>query len=498
MTSRRNGERQRLHNHYLKSTIVCGHCGSRLLVQNTTARGGDVYRYFVCARRHRLHTCDFSAVLIDEVEQRVADLYHSIALTPEDRQQIARYLQAELGRIQANSHKDIRALRIRRSQLETERRSLLQAQYAGAIPLELLTEEQNRLARQLAELDRTLTGYAADTALVQRHLDQALDLMEDCHRLYTAAPDHLKKLLNQVFFSRVLVNPKRDEQGRIIVPPDALITRAAEKENQGTGAAIETGIATEQRVPDGARAAEVAMNTEENQAVDATIETGIAAEQTALNGARAAGRTGAAMAMATENQVAGVARTMETAGTVGTAADAALDAPTDPDITVEDPASRTSAAAFLIPPFNQLASPALHAAASAAQRAGTAGRPPRSNQKSPPRRMDKKIKIPRKNLSPRRAQVRIRSLWWTRPDSNRRPTRCKRVALPTELQVQVQWLSGARCPSSQCLHTKLTARAASAGDFTVSAGRATNHLRHGERRMSRGHRGRLSALGWRP
>ena len=412
MTSRRNGERQRLHNHYLKSTIVCGHCGSRLLVQNTTARGGDVYRYFVCARRHRLHTCDFSAVLIDEVEQRVADLYHSIALTPEDRQQIARYLQAELGRIQANSHKDIRALRIRRSQLETERRSLLQAQYAGAIPLELLTEEQNRLARQLAELDRTLTGYAADTALVQRHLDQALDLMEDCHRLYTAAPDHLKKLLNQVFFSRVLVNPKRDEQGRIIVPPDALITRAAEKENQGTGAAIETGIATEQRVPDGARAAEVAMNTEENQAVDATIETGIAAEQTALNGARAAGRTGAAMAMATENQVAGVARTMETAGTVGTAADAALDAPTDPDITVEDPASRTSAAAFLIPPFNQLASPALHAAASAAQRAGTAGRPPRSNQKSPPRRMDKKIKIPRKNLSPRRAQVRIRSLWW--------------------------------------------------------------------------------------
>ena len=97
-----------------------------------------------------------------------------------------------------------------------------------------------------------------------------------------------------------------------------------------------------------------------------------------------------------------------------------------------------------------------------------------------------------------RPRVRIQSLWWTRPDSNRRPTRCKRVALPTELQVQVQWLSGARCPSSQCLHTKLTARAASAGDFTASAGRATNHLRHGERRMSRGHRGRLSALGWRP
>lgn len=52
-----------------------------------------------------------------------------------------------------------------------------------------------------------------------------------------------------------------------------------------------------------------------------------------------------------------------------------------------------------------------------------------------------------------RPRVRIRSLWWTRPDSNRRPTRCKRVALPTELQVQVQSLPGTHCPRSQCLHT---------------------------------------------
>lgn len=222
LTSRRNGERQRLHNHHLKTTAVCGHCGARLLVQNTTARGGDVYRYFVCARRHRLHTCGFSAVLIDQVEQRVADLYRSLALSPQDCQQIAHYLRAELDRIQANSQKDTRALRIRRSQLETERRSLLHAHYAGAVPLELLKEEQGRISRQLNDIECTLKGYHVDAALVRAHLDQALNLMEDCHRLYTAAPDHLKKLLNQVFFSRVLVNPERDEYDAVIFPPDRL------------------------------------------------------------------------------------------------------------------------------------------------------------------------------------------------------------------------------------------------------------------------------------
>ena len=55
---------------------------------------------------------------------------------------------------------------------------------------------------------------------MRQRLTQALDLLEDCHRLYQAAPPHLKKLLNQVFFERVLVNPAVDEDGRVILPDD--------------------------------------------------------------------------------------------------------------------------------------------------------------------------------------------------------------------------------------------------------------------------------------
>ena len=222
LTSHRNGERQRLHNHYLKSTAVCGHCGSRLMVQNAKSRAGLIYPYLVCTRRHRLHTCDFSAVLIDQVEQRVAELYRSLALSPQDRQLIQVYLDQELERIQSSSQKDIRALRVRRTQLEDQRRSLLQAHYAGAVPLELLKEEQDRISRELHTIQCQFDGYQANTAQVRQHLQQALDLLEDCHRMYTAAPDHLKKLLNQVFFSRILINPKTDHRGNVIFPPDRL------------------------------------------------------------------------------------------------------------------------------------------------------------------------------------------------------------------------------------------------------------------------------------
>jgi len=125
---------------------------------------------------------------------------------------------AELARIEGEKDRNVRSLTVRRTNLEDERRRLLQAHYGGAVPLELLKEEQDRLGRELAGIQRQLDAYQADAKLVRAHVEQALDLLEDCYRLYMAAPDHLRKQLNQVFFERVLVNPAVDEDGRVILP----------------------------------------------------------------------------------------------------------------------------------------------------------------------------------------------------------------------------------------------------------------------------------------
>ena len=218
LDSHRYGERQRIHNHFLKSTVVCGQCGARLSVQNAKNSKGTIYPYFVCARRCRLHDCAFRAVLIDVVEDRMVDLYQTIQLSAADRTQIEHYLHDELSQIEGEKDKAVRSLTTRRTNIEDRRRRLLHAHYEGAIPLDLLKEEQAKLTSELSQIERQLTAYKADAAEVRQHLTQALDLLEDCHRLYTAAPDHLKKLLNQVFFQRVLVNPLVDEEGRVILP----------------------------------------------------------------------------------------------------------------------------------------------------------------------------------------------------------------------------------------------------------------------------------------
>ena len=218
--SHRSGERERMHNHFLKSTVVCGQCGSRLLVQNTKNGKGVLYPYFICARRQRLHDCSFKAVLIEVVEAQMQEVYRRLYVSEADRQEIERYLLAELAQIEGEKDRSVRSLTVRRTNLEDERRRLLQAHYAGAVPLELLKEEQERLGRELAGIQRQLDAYQADATLVRAHVEQALDLLEDCYRLYVAAPDHLRKQLNQVFFERVLVNPAVDEEGRVVLPGD--------------------------------------------------------------------------------------------------------------------------------------------------------------------------------------------------------------------------------------------------------------------------------------
>lgn len=218
LASRRYGERQRIHNHFLKSTVVCGQCGARLSVQNAKNSKGTIYPYFVCARRCRLHDCAFTAVLINVVEDRMVELYRTIQLSAADRTQIEHYLHDELAQIEGDKAKAVRSLTTRRTNIEDRRRRLLHAHYEGAVPLDLLKEEQAELSIELSQIERQLAAYQADAAEVRQHLTQALDLLEDCHRLYTAAPAHLKKLLNQVFFERVLVNPLVDEEGRVVMP----------------------------------------------------------------------------------------------------------------------------------------------------------------------------------------------------------------------------------------------------------------------------------------
>ncbi|WP_183665293.1 recombinase family protein [Neomicrococcus aestuarii] len=76
-------EATQVHGHYLKGTIHCGQCGSRLIVSNAKNRHGNVYCYFVCSGRYSKRTdCTRQAMLIEDVEKLIEDYYTRVQITP--------------------------------------------------------------------------------------------------------------------------------------------------------------------------------------------------------------------------------------------------------------------------------------------------------------------------------------------------------------------------------------------------------------------------------
>jgi site-specific DNA recombinase len=206
LASHCNGERIRKHPHFLKSTVFCGQCGERLLVQHSRSKSGPVYPYFFCAGRHGKRTnCHQRAVLIYEVEKKLEEYYQHVQLDQDFRVNVEKIIVDEFRATQAHVEAEQRDLKREREKLERQRKKLMEAHYAGAIPIDLLSLEQERISRALQKINTKLTVTLSEFEIVEHNLKLALDLTVDCGAAYRDAPEHVKRLFNQAFFEKVFV-----------------------------------------------------------------------------------------------------------------------------------------------------------------------------------------------------------------------------------------------------------------------------------------------------
>lgn len=149
-----NGERTRKHPHFLKGSVFCATCGSRLLVSNEKKKNGDVYPYFVCGGRHskRVKDCEMKAVLINVVEKHIERIYDSHQLPSEIREPLEEYLLERIHEEKAKFNAEIDGLKKEKAKLEHKRKKLLEAHYSDAIPLDLMKSEQKTIAKELATI----------------------------------------------------------------------------------------------------------------------------------------------------------------------------------------------------------------------------------------------------------------------------------------------------------------------------------------------------------
>ena len=215
-------ERDRKHDHYLKGTLYCGRCDSRMSLTHAKGNGGT-YPYFFCIGRMRRNGCTQPYTPTHIIEQAVEHLYANIAPPAEHLETIRVKLDQALAGMRTQAEQETARQQRRLAKLTDERTKLLHAYYQGAIPLDLLHQEQERIVGQTAGAEAQLAIAQRSTTDVQGTLDKALDLLAGCQDAYTNAPGHLRRQWNQALFLRLHVHDQ-DIQHAEIAEPFATLT----------------------------------------------------------------------------------------------------------------------------------------------------------------------------------------------------------------------------------------------------------------------------------
>ena len=206
-----NGERTREHPHFLKSSVYCGSCGERLIVQYAKSRSGVRYPYFSCAGRHgKRNDCKQKSVLIEEVERQVELLYDTLSLDAESRQFLENWLFKEIQKAADEFSAKRQELEREKDKLERKQRKLLEAHYADAVPLNLFKEEQTALIRAVTAIDHQLDLHDTRFGEITGKLGKTLESVEGCGKAYRTAPEPIKRTYNQALFEKIFVCPKED------------------------------------------------------------------------------------------------------------------------------------------------------------------------------------------------------------------------------------------------------------------------------------------------
>ena len=219
-------EESRDYPHYLKSSVYCGECGSRLIVHHAMNRHGTTYEYFVCAGRHSKRTsCSRQAMRISMIEEEVAKLYRRIALTPEAAERVrsvvredARVSLAETLAVRARCAAELKAL-------SEQARKLLDGHLSGVIPSELYAEEQERISARSAALSERIASSDVQTVDVEANVESAICLAEHCHEAYTRASDSVRRQFNEAFFSRLYIDERGVADGELAEPFQTAVDR---------------------------------------------------------------------------------------------------------------------------------------------------------------------------------------------------------------------------------------------------------------------------------
>jgi site-specific DNA recombinase len=215
----RNGQRDRVLQHYLKGVLFCGRCErhertSRLIYTEAKGHNGTRYGYFLCRGRQD-GVCDLPYLPAEGVEQAILDHYVELKLPADFATEVRHRLETALD-VEQRDMKTLHAgLTKRLKDLDAKANRLLDLAADGTLPLAKIKSKVREIESDRKHVEAGLSTTATELAVGVEVLLGALDLVAEPARLYREGNDDIRRNLNQTFFHQIYL----DEEG---VSGDAL------------------------------------------------------------------------------------------------------------------------------------------------------------------------------------------------------------------------------------------------------------------------------------
>lgn len=202
------GERKRKHPHYLRGTVFCGECGSRM--SSDLAKGK--YLYFYCLGRKLRNTCQQSYILVEDLEEAIESLYKGIQLPKEWVGRLTKEFENQIMEREFVSIKEKEFLTKKISKLTSEQYKLMQAFYDDAVPVNVLKSEQKRIADEIAIGNKRLEVLSARFDYSEKIMKLAMKMASCCYLAYTKARPKTRRMFNQTMFKKIFVKDRKIER----------------------------------------------------------------------------------------------------------------------------------------------------------------------------------------------------------------------------------------------------------------------------------------------
>lgn len=101
--------------------------------------------------------------------------------------------------------------------------------------MDMIATEQERISTALDAVEKRLASAHEAFATLEANLSTALDLARDCHRAYLEASPQVRRLFNQAFFTKLMIDDEDEVQQVYAEPFAALLDKKVRSAARGCG-----------------------------------------------------------------------------------------------------------------------------------------------------------------------------------------------------------------------------------------------------------------------